>query len=75
VPDPPRSSALGLLLLPRSSSLPAIPHLAPALQETSKHDSPHETKIIGRTHENVPDLNSNLGKSMTRHNHTKLLTT
>jgi hypothetical protein len=48
VPDPcdhPRSSALGGLLLPWSSSLPAMPHLLPAHHETSKHDSLHETKI------------------------------
>jgi hypothetical protein len=40
-----QSSAPGLLLLPRSSSLPAMPHLSPAHYETSKHDSPHEIKI------------------------------
>jgi hypothetical protein len=37
-----RSSALGLLFLPRSSSLSVMPHLSPAQQETSKRDSPHE---------------------------------
>jgi hypothetical protein len=41
----PRSSALGLLVLPRSSSLPTMLHLPPAHQLTSKHDSPHDTKI------------------------------
>jgi hypothetical protein len=25
--------------------LPAMPHLLPAHHETSKHDSPHDTKI------------------------------
>jgi hypothetical protein len=43
--DHPRSSAPGLLLLPRSSSLPAMPHLPLAHHETIKCDSPHETKI------------------------------
>jgi hypothetical protein len=43
--DHPRSSAPDLLLLPRSSSLHAMPHLPPAHYETSKHDSPNETKI------------------------------
>jgi hypothetical protein len=37
-----QSSAPGLLLLPRSSSLPAVPHLSPAYHKTSKHDSPHK---------------------------------
>jgi hypothetical protein len=41
----PRSSAPGLLLLPWSSSLHAMPHLPPAYHETSKRDSPNETKI------------------------------
>jgi hypothetical protein len=45
VPDHPQSFALGLLLLPRLSSLPAMPLLPPAHQETSKCDSPNETKI------------------------------
>jgi hypothetical protein len=43
--DHPRSSAPGLLLLPRSSSLHAMPHLPPAHHETRKRDSPNETKI------------------------------
>jgi hypothetical protein len=38
-----RSSAPCLLLLPRSSSLPAMPHLSPTHHETSKRVSPHET--------------------------------
>jgi hypothetical protein len=41
----PRSSVLGLLLLPRSSSLSTMPHLPPAHHETSKRDSSNETKI------------------------------
>jgi hypothetical protein len=40
-----RSSAPGRLLLPRSSSLHVMPHLPTAHHETSKHDSPDETKI------------------------------
>jgi hypothetical protein len=43
--DHPRSSTTGLLLLPWSSSLHVILHLSPAHHETSKHDSPHDTKI------------------------------
>jgi hypothetical protein len=43
--DHPRSSAPGLLLLPRSSSLHAMPHLPPTHHETSKRDSPNETKV------------------------------
>jgi hypothetical protein len=43
--DHPRSSATGLILLPRSSSLPAMPHLPHAHYETSKRDSPNETMI------------------------------
>jgi hypothetical protein len=41
----PRFSASGLLLLSRSSSLHVMPHLSPAHYETSKHDSPNETKV------------------------------
>jgi hypothetical protein len=39
--DHPWSSAPSLLLLPRSSSLPTMPHLSPTHQETSKCISPH----------------------------------
>jgi hypothetical protein len=39
-----RSFVPGLLLLPRSSSLPAMSHLSPTHHETSKHDSPHEPR-------------------------------
>jgi hypothetical protein len=45
--DHPRSSAPGLLL-PRSSSLPAMSHLPPAHHETSKCDSPHEQRYSSR---------------------------
>jgi hypothetical protein len=38
-----QSSAPTLLLLPRSSSLPAMPHLSLIHHETCKHVSPHET--------------------------------
>jgi hypothetical protein len=42
-----------------------MPHLPPTHHETSKHDSPNETKIKGKK----------LAKSMTHHNQTKELTT
>jgi hypothetical protein len=70
-----RSSTQGLLLLPRFSSLHVMPHLPPAHHETSKHDSPNETKIKERQNETVPDSNSNIAKSMTHHNQTKELIT
>jgi hypothetical protein len=73
--DRPRSSAPGLLLLPRSSSLHAIPHLPPAHHETSKHDSPNETKIKEKQNKTIPDSNSYFAKSMTHHNQTKELIT
>jgi hypothetical protein len=41
--DHPRSSVPSLLLLPRSSSLPIMPHLSFTHHETSKYVSPHET--------------------------------
>jgi hypothetical protein len=47
--DHPRSSALGLLLLPRSSSLSAKSHLSSTHHKTSKHDSPYEPKDKGKT--------------------------
>jgi hypothetical protein len=40
--DHPWSSTPGLLLLPRSLSLPAMPHLSPAHSKISKHNSPHK---------------------------------
>jgi hypothetical protein len=73
--DHPWSSALGLLLLPRSSSLQAMPHLPAAHHETNKRDSPNETKIKEKQNETIPDSNSILTKSMTHHNQTKELTT
>jgi hypothetical protein len=73
--DHPRSSAPGLLLLSRSSSLHAMPHLPSAHHETSKHDYPNETKVKERQNKTVQDSNSNLVKSMTHHNQTKELTT
>jgi hypothetical protein len=69
--DHPRSSALGLLLLPRSSSLHAMPRQPPAHHETSKRNSPNEPKIKEKQNKTIPDSNSNLAKSMTHHNQTK----
>jgi hypothetical protein len=50
-------------------------HLPPAHHETSKCDSPNKTKIKEKQNKTIPDSNSNLSKSMTRHNQTKELTT
>jgi hypothetical protein len=52
-----------------------MPHLPLAHHETSKCDSPNETKIKQKQNETILDLNSNLTKSMTHHNQTKELTT
>jgi hypothetical protein len=52
-----------------------MPHLPPAHHETSKHDSPNETKIKEKQNKTILDLNLNLTKSMTHHNQTKELTT
>jgi hypothetical protein len=52
-----------------------MPHLPPAHHETSKHDSPNETKIKEKQNKIVPDSNSNLAKSMTHHNQIKERTT
>jgi hypothetical protein len=52
-----------------------MPHLPPAHHETSKHDSPNETKIKEKQNESITDSNSNLIKSMTHHSQTKKLTT
>jgi hypothetical protein len=49
-------------------------YLPPTHHETSKRDSPNETKIKGKQNETIPDLNLNLAKSMTHHNQTKELT-
>jgi hypothetical protein len=70
-----RSSTPGLLFLPWSSSLHAMPHLPPTHHETSKHDSPNVTKIKSKTNETVLDSNSNLAKSMTHRNQTIELVT
>jgi hypothetical protein len=50
-------------------------HLPPAHHETSKRDSPNETKIKEKQNKTIPDSNSNLAKSMTHRNQTKELTT
>jgi hypothetical protein len=50
-------------------------HLPPAHHETGKRDSSNETKIKEKQNETIPDLNSNLTKSMTHHNKTKEPTT
>jgi hypothetical protein len=52
-----------------------MPHLPPAHHETSKHDSPNETKIKEKQNETVLDSNSKLAMSMTHHNQTKELIT
>jgi hypothetical protein len=52
-----------------------MPHLSPAHHETSKRDSPNETKIKEKQNETILDLNSNLTKSITHHNQTKEWTT
>jgi hypothetical protein len=48
-----------------------MPHLPPTHYETSKHDSPNETKIKETQNETIMDSNSNIAKSMTYHNQTK----
>jgi hypothetical protein len=52
-----------------------MPHVSPTHHETSKCDSPNETKIKEKQNKTMPDSNSNLAKSMTHHNQTKELTT
>jgi hypothetical protein len=52
-----------------------MPHLPPAHHETSKRDSPNKTKVKEKQNKTIPNLNSNLAKSMTHHNQTKELTT
>jgi hypothetical protein len=52
-----------------------MPHLSPAHRETSKRDAPNEIKIKEKQNKTIPDLNSNLIKSMTHHNQTKEPTT
>jgi hypothetical protein len=70
-----RSSAPGLLLLPRSSSLHAMPQLPPAHHETNKRDSPSKIKIKEKQNKIIPNLNSNLAKSLTHHTQTNEWTT
>jgi hypothetical protein len=50
-------------------------HLPLAHHETSKLDSPNETKVKEKQNEIVPDSISNLAKSITHHHQTKELTT
>jgi hypothetical protein len=50
-------------------------HLPPAHHETSKCDSLNETKVKEKQNKTIPDLNSNLAKSMTHHNQTNELIT
>jgi hypothetical protein len=52
-----------------------MPHLPPAHHETNKCVSPNETKIKEKQNETIPGSNSNLAKSMTRHNQTMEWTT
>jgi hypothetical protein len=52
-----------------------MPHLPLAQHEISKRDCPNETKIKEKQNKPIPDLNSNLAKSMTHHNQTKELAT
>jgi hypothetical protein len=52
-----------------------MPHLPPAHHETSKHDSPNEIKIKEKQNKTIPDLNSNLARSITHNNQTKELIT
>jgi hypothetical protein len=52
-----------------------MPQLSLAHHETSKRDSPTETKIKEKQNKTVPDSNSNLVKSMTHHNQTNERTT
>jgi hypothetical protein len=49
----------------------AMPRLRPAHHETSKRDSPNETRIKEKQNKTMPDSNSNLAKSMTHHNQIK----
>jgi hypothetical protein len=52
-----------------------MPRLPPAHHETSKCDSPNKTKVKEKQNKIVPDLNSNIVKSMTHHNQIKERTT
>jgi hypothetical protein len=52
-----------------------MPHLPPAHHETSKRESPNETKVKEKQNKTILNSNLNLAKSMTHHNQTKKLTT
>jgi hypothetical protein len=52
-----------------------MPHLSPAHHETSKRDSPSETKVKEKQNKTILDLNLNIAKSITHHNQTKEGTT
>jgi hypothetical protein len=52
-----------------------MPHLPPAHHETSKRESPNETKVKEKQNKTILNSNLNLAKSMTHHNQTKELTT
>jgi hypothetical protein len=52
-----------------------MPHLPLAHHETSKRDSPNETKVKEKQNETILNSNSNIIKSMTHHNQNKELTT
>jgi hypothetical protein len=57
--------------------LVAARHAAPVAcnHETSKRDSPNETKIKEKQNKTISDSNSNFVKSMTHHNQIKELIT
>jgi hypothetical protein len=48
--------------------LVAARHAAPAHHEISKCDSPNEPKVKEKQNKIIPNLNSNLAKSITHHN-------
>jgi hypothetical protein len=73
--DHPRSSASGLLLLSRFSSLHVMSHLPPAHHEIIKRDSPNETRIKEKQNKIILNSNSNIVKSMTHHNQNNELIT
>jgi hypothetical protein len=52
-----------------------MPHPLAAHHETSKHDSPNQTKVKEKQNETVPNSNSNIVKSITYHNQNNELTT
>jgi hypothetical protein len=72
--DHSRSSAPSLLLLPRSSSLPIMPHLSPTHHETSKCVSPHKTDGRVTTKISQIQIQTKASQLLTT-NQTKVLTT